>query len=58
MRPQQKVYDVPDGEGGHTWRWTREPGPVRLTVANGEVTFDHGSFTEARPGEVLRPMWV
>ncbi len=55
MRPQRKTYDVPDGEGGHTWRWTRDPGPVRLTVAGGEVTFDHGEFTEARPGEILRP---
>ncbi|MHA7838580.1 MAG: amidohydrolase family protein, partial [bacterium] len=55
MRPQHKTYDVPDGKGGHTWRWTRDPGPVRLTVAKGEVTFDHGAFTEARPGELLRP---
>ena len=55
MRPQEKTYDVPDGKGGTTWRWTRAPGPVRLTVANGEVTFDHGRFTDARPGEVLQP---
>lgn len=55
MRPQRKTYDVPDGEGGTTWRWTRDPGPVRLTIAGGEVTFDHGEFTEARPGEILRP---
>ena len=33
-------YFVADGEGGHTWRWTRDPAPVRLTIANGEVTFD------------------
>ncbi len=55
MRTQQKTYDVPDGQGGHTWRWTRDPAPVRLTVANGEVTFENGAFTDARPGEMLRP---
>jgi N-acyl-D-aspartate/D-glutamate deacylase len=56
MRPQQKIYDVPDGEGGHTWRWTRDPAPVRLTLANGVATYENGTFTDARPGEMVRPV--
>jgi N-acyl-D-aspartate/D-glutamate deacylase len=55
-RPQIKTYDVPDGEGGMTWRWTREPAPVRLTLVNGEATFDGGKSTGARPGEMLAPV--
>lgn len=55
MRPQKKIYDVPDGKGGHTWRWTRDPAPVRLTLANGVATFENGTFTKARPGEMIRP---
>ena len=55
MRPQRKTYDVPDGEGGHTWRWTRDPAPVRLTVAGGEITFENGVFTDARPGQMVGP---
>ena len=55
MRPQKKTYDVPDGEGGATWRWTRDPAPVRLTLANGVPTFEDGKCTPARPGEMLAP---
>jgi N-acyl-D-aspartate/D-glutamate deacylase len=55
MRPQQKTYDVPDGSGGCTWRWTRDPAPVRLTLANGVPTFEDGKCTMARPGEMLAP---
>ena len=56
MRPQKKIYDVPDGAGGHTWRWTRDPAPVRLTLVNGVPTFENGEFTDARPGEIIRPV--
>ncbi len=55
VRPMKKAYDVPDGEGGHTWRWTRDPAPVRLTLVNGEATFEDGRATEARPGVMVRP---
>ncbi len=55
MRPQQKVYDVPDGAGGLTWRWTRDPAPVRLTLVDGVPTFEDGKFTSARPGRMLAP---
>jgi len=55
MRVQKKTYDVPDGEGGHTWRWTRDPAPVRLTLANGVPTYEDGKCTAARPGEMIGP---
>lgn len=54
-REMERVYDVPDGKGGHTWRWTRKPAPVRLTLVNGVVTFDGSAATDARPGVMLSP---
>ena len=54
-RAKYKTYDVPDGRGGHTWRWTRDPAPVRLTVVNGVVTFEDGKSTGTRPGQMVRP---
>jgi N-acyl-D-amino-acid deacylase len=54
-RQMEKVYDVPDGKGGHTWRWTRSPAPMRLTMVNGEATFEHGQYTQAKPGVMVRP---
>jgi N-acyl-D-amino-acid deacylase len=54
-QPMEKVYDVPDGTGGHTWRWTRSPAPMRLTLVNGEATFRNGQYTEAKPGVMVSP---
>jgi N-acyl-D-aspartate/D-glutamate deacylase len=54
-RPEIKTYDVPDGEGGRTYRYTREPAPMRLTLVNGVATFDHGAFTGNFPGEFIGP---
>ncbi|MEE2679911.1 MAG: amidohydrolase family protein [Myxococcota bacterium] len=54
-RPKHKTYDVPDGKGGHTWRWTRDPAPVRLTLVNGVPTFEAGKSTGARPGTLVGP---
>lgn len=54
-RELRKIFDVPDGNGGKTWRWTRDPAPVRLTLVNGEATFEDGRFTGAMPGEMLAP---
>lgn len=54
-REMTRAYDVPDGKGGHTWRWTRDPAPVRLTLVGGTATFDADGYTGARPGEMLRP---
>jgi N-acyl-D-amino-acid deacylase len=55
MRDIVKVRDVPNGDGGMTWRWTRAPAPVRLTLVNGEPTFEDGSFTGRYPGEFVSP---
>jgi len=54
-REMERVYDVPDGKGSHTWRWTRKAAPVRLTLVNGEATFDGAKATDARPGVMLSP---
>lgn len=52
-RKKYKTNDVPDGKGGHTWRWTRDPAPVRITIVNGEVTFENNSPTGAMPGMMV-----
>lgn len=54
-RNKYKVDDVPDGKGGTTWRWTRDPAPVRLTLVNGVATFAEGESTGAKPGEMVSP---
>lgn len=48
-----KLYDVPDGEGGRTYRYTRDAAPMRLTMVNGAPTFDRGAFTGRFPGEYI-----
>ena len=54
-RPKIKVFDVPNGEKGHTWRYSREAAPVRLTLVEGVATFENGESTDARPGHALAP---
>lgn len=54
-RPMKKAFDVPDENGGTTWRFTRDPAPVRMTMVNGEVTFAGGAATGAAPGQMLAP---
>lgn len=54
-RPMKKAFDVPDENGGTTWRFTRDPAPVRVTMVNGEVTFANGAATGAAPGQMLAP---
>ncbi len=54
-RPKKKIRDVPDGRGGHTWRWTRDAAPMRLTLVAGVPTFRDGKPTGARPGELVCP---
>jgi N-acyl-D-aspartate/D-glutamate deacylase len=54
-RPMEKRYDVPDGAGGVSWRFTRAPAPMRHTIVNGVETFDGAKFTGAKPGEFLSP---
>ncbi|MBY8823531.1 N-acyl-D-amino-acid deacylase family protein [Sphingomonas colocasiae] len=55
-RPLKRVFDVPDGKGGFTWRFTRDPAPMRLTLVNGVPTFENGDFTGALPGEFIGPV--
>ncbi|MDA8752582.1 amidohydrolase family protein [Halieaceae bacterium] len=54
-REKYKIFDVPDGKGGTTWRWTRDPAPMRLTLVNGSPTFEDGKATGSMPGEFLAP---
>jgi len=55
MRPEKKVWDVWDGTGGRTYRYTRDPAPMRLTLVAGVPTFDNGEFTGRYPGEFIGP---
>jgi N-acyl-D-amino-acid deacylase len=55
QKKREKRFDVPNGKGGVTWRFTRQPAPVRLTMVNGVVTFDGKAFTGTFPGEFLAP---
>lgn len=56
MRPEKKVWDVWDGSGGRTYRYSRDPAPMRLTLVNGEPTFDRGEFTGRYPGQFIGPV--
>ena len=55
MRPEKKTWDVWDGSGGRTYRYTRDAAPMRLTLVNGEPTFDRGEFTGRYPGKFVGP---
>lgn len=55
MRPEKKTWDVWDGTGGRTYRYTRDAAPMRLTLVNGQPTFDRGEFTGRYPGEFIGP---
>jgi N-acyl-D-amino-acid deacylase len=51
----EKCYDVTDGKGGLTWRYTRKAAPMKLTLVNGAATFRDGAYTGVKPGEFLAP---
>ncbi|OCC24398.1 amidohydrolase [Croceicoccus estronivorus] len=55
-RPLKRVYDVPDGKGGKTWRFTRDAAPMRLTLVNGVPTFENEAFTGKLPGQFVGPV--
>ncbi len=55
-RKLKKCFDVPDGKGGFSWRWTRDPAPMRLTLCNGVPTFENGVQTDALPGAFISPL--
>ena len=52
----ERVYDADDGMGGITWRYSRPPAPMRLTLVGGEATFDGTTYTGAKPGTWLAPV--
>ena len=54
-RQMEKAWDMPDGRGGTTWRFTRKAMPARLTLVNGVPTFENGAYTGAKPGQFLSP---
>ena len=54
-RPEEKIWDVWDGEGGRTYRYTRAAAPMRITLVNGVPTFDNGTFTGRFPGQFVGP---
>ena len=54
-RPMIKAWDMPDGKGGTSWRFTREAMPARLTLVNGIPTFENGAYTGNKPGKFLSP---
>ncbi len=55
QRPLEKVYDVPNGKGGRTWRFTRGAAPMRMTMVNGVPTYVNGNYTGAFPGQFISP---
>lgn len=54
-REEYKRFDVPTGDYGISWRYTRDAAPMRLTLVNGMPTFMNGRFTGALPGEFISP---
>jgi N-acyl-D-amino-acid deacylase len=54
-RPEEKLWDIPDGTGGRTYRYIRSAAPMRLTMVNGVPTFDNGTFTGKFPGLFVGP---
>ncbi|MEP9360433.1 amidohydrolase family protein [Sphingomonas sp. KR3-1] len=56
QRPLMRAFDVPDGKGGFTWRFSRDAAPMRLTLVNGVSTFENGAFTGELPGEFVSPV--
>ncbi|MET0374639.1 MAG: amidohydrolase family protein, partial [Rhizorhabdus sp.] len=55
VRKREKRYDMPDGKGGFSWRFSRQAAPMRLTLVNGVSTFDGSQYTGACPGEFISP---
>jgi N-acyl-D-aspartate/D-glutamate deacylase len=51
----ERIYDVPGGEEGKIWRWTRPAAPTRITIVNGVATFENGEPTGERPGQFVAP---
>ena len=48
--PPEQVHDLPAGEP----RYVQHAPGIHYTVVNGAVLMDHGQYTGASPGRVLR----
>ena len=48
--PPERLFDFPEND----WRLVQKSEGYRLTIVNGEVTFEDGECTEATPGKLLR----
>lgn len=55
LHPEEKRWDVPNGTGGRTYRLSRRPAPMRLTLVNGQATFDNCDFTGRFSGAYIGP---
>ena len=52
-RDEVKIWDIPDGIGGRTYRYIRPAAPMRLTMVAGVPAFDNGEFTGKFPGAFI-----
>ena len=50
LLPTERLHDFPAGD----WRLSQKADGYRLTVVNGEITFEDGECTGATPGVLLR----
>ena len=50
LLPTERLHDFPAGD----WRLSQKADGYRLTVVNGEITFEDGECTGATPGLLLR----
>ncbi len=50
LLPTERLHDFPAGD----WRLSQKAEGYRLTVVNGEITFEDGECTGATPGMLLR----
>ena len=50
LLPTERLHDFPAGD----WRLSQKAAGYRLTVVNGEITFEDGECTGATPGLLLR----
>ena len=55
FRDEERIRDVPDGDGDLTWRFTRQPGPFRATLVRGVPSFENGAYTGELPGRLIGP---
>ena len=50
LGPVERLYDFPAGD----WRLSQRAEGYKLTIVNGEITFEDNECTQAVPGRLLR----